>query len=200
MITAESKLKEDDFNEAFSRILGEAPTKSGQSPILKASWIETPLGPMVAIADEKVLYLLEFADLRGLEREVERLRKKTKSAIIPGKTQPISSIESELKQYFAGTLIEFKTPLLLLGSFFQNRVWEELKKIPFGKTRSYAEVATALGKPTAYRAVANANGSNQFAIVIPGHRVINTNGDWGGYGGGLPRKKWLINHELSKIN
>lgn len=187
------------FRDAFSRIMGAAPTKLGQSNILRASWIDTPLGPMIAIADEQVLYLLEFVDRRGLEREVERLRNKIKSAIIPGCTQPIQSIENELKKYFEGSLIEFKTPLIFLGSHFQKCVWEELKKIPFGETRSYSEIATGIGQPTAFRAVANANGANQFAIIIPCHRVINTNGELGGYGGGLTRKKWLINHEKGVI-
>jgi AraC family transcriptional regulator, regulatory protein of adaptative response / methylated-DNA-[protein]-cysteine methyltransferase len=187
------------FRDAFSRILGAAPTKIGQSNILKASWIDTPLGPMIAIADDQALYLLEFVDRRGLEREIERLRKKIKSAIIPGHTQPIRSIENELNNYFEGTLIEFKTPLIFLGSPFQMRVWEELKKIPSGETRSYSEIATEIGRPTAFRAVANANGANQFAIIIPCHRVINTNGELGGYGGGLTRKKWLIHHEKQGI-
>lgn len=185
------------FRDAFARIMGAAPTKLGQSKILKASWVDTPLGPMIAIADEQALYLLEFVDRRGLEREVERLRKRLKAAIIPGCTQPIRLIENELKSYFEDSLIEFKTPLIFLGSIFQKRVWEELKKIPFGETRSYSELAAEIGKPTAFRAVANANGANQFAIIIPCHRVINTNGELGGYGGGLARKKWLINQERS---
>jgi len=183
------------FRDAFSRIMGSAPTKLGAHHILKASWVDTRLGPMVAISDENSLYLLEFVDRRGLEREVDRLRKKTKSAIIPGVTQPINLIEKELAQYFEGKLRDFKTPMVLLGSPFQKHVWEELKKIPFGETRSYADMAIAVGKPSAFRAVAQANGANQLAIVIPCHRVINTNGDFGGYGGGLIRKKWLINHE-----
>jgi len=187
------------FRDAFSRIMGAAPTKLGHSNILKASWLDTPLGPMIAISDEKVLYLLEFVDRRGLEREVERLRKKTKSAIIPGHTQPINSIEAELKKYFEDGLLEFKTPIFFLGSSFQKRVWEELKKIPSGETRSYSEIADAIGKPTACRAVAQANGANKFALIIPCHRVINTNGELGGYGGGLTRKKWLINHEKQGI-
>lgn len=183
------------FRDAFSRIMGAAPTKFGHANILKASWLDTRLGPMIAIADEKLLYLLEFVDRRGLEREVERLRKRLKAAIIPGCTEPILSIEKELKDYFEGKLRQFKTPLFLLGSPFQKLVWEELKKIPYGKTQSYAQLATTLGKPTAFRAVAQANGANQFAIIIPCHRVINTNGELGGYGGGLARKKWLIEHE-----
>ena len=168
------------FRDAFSRIMGAPPSKSGQSNILKASWFDSPLGPMVAIGDDNVLYLVEFVDRRGLEREVQRLRQKIKSAIIPGHTQPIRSIEIELSQYFAGNLREFKTPLFFLGSPFQKSVWEELKKIPYGETRSYFEIAAAIGKPSAYRAVAQANGANQLGIVIPCHRVINSNGELGG--------------------
>lgn len=183
------------FRDAFSRIMGAAPTLLGQSSILKATWLDTKLGPMIAIADESMLYLLEFVDRRGLEREIERLRQRTKSAIIPGMTEPIRSIESELTQYFEGKLKDFKTPLLFLGSPFQKRVWEELQKIPYGETVSYAKIAQAIERPSAFRAVAQANGANQLAIIIPCHRIINTNGDVGGYGGGIPRKKWLIHHE-----
>lgn len=183
------------FRDAFFRIMGATPTKHGQTNLLKASWLDTPLGPMIAIANEGALYLLEFVDRRGLEREIERLREKTKSAIIPGVTHAISSIESELKQYFVGALRQFKTPLFLLGSPFQLHVWEELQKIPYGETRSYSDLAVALDKPSAFRAVATANGANQIAIVIPCHRVINLSGELGGYGGGLVRKKWLIHHE-----
>lgn len=183
------------FRDAFSRIMGMAPTKLGHMKILKAYWIDTPLGPMIAIADDEALYLLEFVDRRGLEREIERLRWKTKSAIIPGHTQPISSIESELRQYFDGELQEFKTPLFLIGSPFQKSVWNQLMKIPSGEMRSYSDIAATIRKPSAVRAVAQANGANQFAIIIPCHRVINSDGELGGYGGGLTRKKWLINHE-----
>ena len=183
------------FRDAFSRIMGSTPTMFADANILKASWVDTNLGPMIAIADEEFLYLLEFVDRRGLEREVERLRTQKKAVIIPGRSKPIETIEQELKLYFEGTLREFKTPMALLGSDFQVSVWNELRKIPIGKTRSYSEIAHLLGKPTAYRAVAQANGANQIAIVIPCHRVINSNGELGGYGGGLKRKKWLLNHE-----
>jgi AraC family transcriptional regulator of adaptative response/methylated-DNA-[protein]-cysteine methyltransferase len=183
------------FRDAFSRIMGAAPTKLAHLNVLKASWLDTKLGPMIAIADEDALYLLEFVDRRGLEREIERLRQKTKSAILPGTTPAIRFIEYELNQYFNGELKAFKTPLCLLGSPFQKRVWEELQKIPFGETRSYADIAKTMGKPSAFRAVANANGANQIAIMIPCHRVINTNGELGGYGGGITRKNWLIHHE-----
>lgn len=183
------------FRDAFSRIMGAAPSRQGTCNILKASWLDTPVGPMIAIADEKALYLLEFVDRRGLEREIERLRQRTKSAIIPGTTPPIESIEKELQLYFDGQLMAFKTPLHLLGSPFQKQVWAALCQIPHGETWSYADLAAAIGKPTACRAVANANGANQIAIVIPCHRVINSNGELGGYGGGVARKKWLLEIE-----
>ncbi|MBA3721476.1 MAG: bifunctional transcriptional activator/DNA repair protein Ada [Parachlamydiaceae bacterium] len=188
------------FRDAFSRIMGTAPSKKGQYNVLKAAWLDTPLGPMIAISNEEALYLLEFVDRRGLEREIERLRKRTNSVIIPGQTSTISSIVKELKLYFEGKLNQFKTPLFLLGSSFQKSVWEELIKIPMGETRSYSELANIMGRPTAFRAAANANGMNQLAIIIPCHRIINANGELGGYGGGLIRKQWLINHEkkLSK--
>lgn len=184
------------FRDAFSKIMGAAPTKFDQHhKILKASWLDTKLGAMVAISDDDGLYLLEFVERRGLEREIERLRVKTKAAIIPGTTDAIELIKLELESYFNGTLREFSTPIHLLGTTFQKLVWEELMRIPYGETRSYAKQSEAIGKSSAYRAVANANGTNQLAIVIPCHRIINSNGDLGGYGGGIERKQWLINHE-----
>lgn len=183
------------FRDAFSRIMGAAPTHVDDERVLRAAWIDTRLGPMMAIADEQALYLIEFIDRRGLEREVERLRKRTKSAIVPGTTAPIQSIERELNEYFDGKRTAFDTALFCLGTPFQKQVWEVLLTIPAGETRSYQEIAKALGKPSACRAVAQANGANQLAIVIPCHRVINASGELGGYGGGLTRKNWLLQHE-----
>lgn len=208
------------FRDAFSRILGAVPSKlkpgrghqhhyqpkSGEQASLfpessrvlqplKAAWLDTRLGPLLAIADDDALHLLEFVDRRGLEREVERLRLRLKLAVIPGRTPVTGSIERELAHYFAGTLIRFQTPLARLGSPFQRAVWVELEKIPPGETRSYSDIAAAMGQPSALRAVAQANGANQLAIVIPCHRVINADGELGGYGGGLCRKQWLLAHE-----
>jgi AraC family transcriptional regulator of adaptative response/methylated-DNA-[protein]-cysteine methyltransferase len=184
----------DNNNNLFSSLIDKM-TSTKQINLLKASWFDTKLGPMLAIADEIQLYLLEFLDWRGLERAINRLKKHTKSAIISGMTLPIQTVKQELALYFDGHLKEFTTPIFCIGSSFQKNVWEALKKIPYGETRSYADIASNLGKPSAYRAVANANGTNKFAIVIPCHRVINHNGNLGGYGGGLARKKWLIEHE-----
>jgi len=182
------------FRDAFSRILGCAPTKHS-SNILKASWIDTKLGPMLAIADESALYLLEFVDRRGLEREIERLRKRLKVAILPGETPVISQITKELSDYFAGELLKFETPIKTIGSIFQKEVWKALQEIPLGKVCAYLDIAQSVKRPKAFRAVANANGANQLAIIIPCHRVIRANEDVGGYGGGVARKQWLLEHE-----
>lgn len=185
------------FRDAFARIMGAAPTKASEQRLLKATWLDTPLGPMITIADEAGLYLLEFVDRRGLEREVERLRQRLKAAIVPGNNSMIVSIEQELVQYFQGTQLRFKTPVHFVGSAFQQRVWQALQTIPIGETRSYTELAQAICQPTAIRAVANANGANTLALIIPCHRVIQANGELGGYGGGLVRKQWLLKHERS---
>ena len=186
------------FRDAFSRIMGKAPRKIEETVLLKASWIDTPLGPMLAIGDEKFLYLLEFVDRRGLEREIELLRKKTQSAIVPGSSPSILSIEKELHAYFQGKLHRFQTQIFELGTAFQKLVWEELKKIPFGETRSYLDIARSIGRPSACRAVARSNGTNCLALIIPCHRVINATGELGGYGGGIARKKWLLAREEEK--
>ncbi len=188
------------FRDAFSRIMGAAPSKTEGKTLLKATWLDTRLGSMIAIADDNELYLLEFVDRRGLEREIERLRRKTQSAIFPARCAPIDLIESELDDYFQGKLQQFKTPLHLIGSPFQQQVWRALQKIPSGETYSYSDIAHAIGRPSAVRAVAQANGANQLALIIPCHRVINNNGELGGYGGGINRKQWLIQHEKQMGN
>lgn len=182
------------FRDAFSRIMGSPPSAKHHR-ILKAEWIDTPLGPMVAIASDEWLYLLEFVDRRGLEREVERMRQKMKAAIIPGKTKITASITKELQAYFAGKLKVFKTPTAVFGTDFQQSVWKMLTNIPYGTTCSYAELAKKVGNPSAIRAAARANGTNQMAVIIPCHRIIQSNGELAGYSGGLIRKQWLIDHE-----
>jgi len=182
------------FEETFSKIM-DASFTDKYNNILKASWLDTSLGLMIAVADEKYLYLLEFVDWHGLVRTIHQLQINTKSSIIPGDCAPIRSIKSELKAYFKGKLHKFKTPICPIGSPFQKLAWKALIDIPYGKTISYLDQATVIGKESAYRAVANANGVNQLAIVIPCHRVINNNGNLGGYGGGIARKKWLLQHE-----
>lgn len=186
------------FRDAFSKIMQVAPSKGKKAMAVQAIWIDTPIGPMVAIGNNKALYLLEFADRRGLEKEIETMRNKLNSAITPGTNAILTSVKKELEDYFAKKLKKFTTPIYMLGSPFQKLVWEQLIKIPYGTTCSYGKLARSIDKPTAYRAVANANGKNQLAIIIPCHRVINTGGALGGYVGGINRKKWMLDHENSK--
>ena len=155
---------------------------------LKSSHIETPLGIMVAIADEACLHLLAFADQKGLDRTINNLLKQKNAYLEPGSTAALISITLELKKYFSGTLTTFTTPLALSGTPFQQIVWQKLTTINHGQTCSYKEIAQALGKPQACRAVAQANARNNFAIIIPCHRVISHNGSLSGYNGGIERK------------
>lgn len=104
-------------------------------------------------------------------------------------------VQQELDAYFAGALREFKVPLSLIGTSFQKAVWAAVQHVPYGKTCSYADIARAIGKPKAVRAVANAIGANPIWIIVPCHRVIRSNGGLGGYAGGLERKRWLLAHE-----
>ena len=183
------------FRAAFTRILGYSPAAFRGRTLLKADWIATPLGAMVAVADEQALHLLEFADRKALPTELKRLQKTTGSGIGFGRLPPIEQIARELAAFFAGASTRFATPLAEHGSPFTRGVWGALRQIPAGETRSYSAVAAQLGKPSAVRAVARANGANQIAIVIPCHRVIGADGALTGYGGGLWRKRWLIEHE-----
>ncbi len=159
------------------------------------SKIETELGIMIAGAVEEGICLLEFSDRRMLPTEYKDLQKHLNTTIKEGENQHIINLKKELSEYFEGKLKQFTVPLITPGTAFQQAVWRELLNIPFGTTRSYLEQAAAFGKPEAIRAVANANGMNRIAIVIPCHRVIGTDGSLTGYGGGLKRKRWLLDHE-----
>lgn len=184
------------FREAFTRMFGDAPTAAAKSDAcLYAERIETPLGMMVAIADDEGLRLLEFADRRALEREIGILRTRLRAAVAPGEHRYLTQIREELTAYFAGRSLEFHTPLTPIGSEFQLRTWEALQTIPPAETRSYSWMADELKISGARRAVGRANGTNMLCIVIPCHRVIRADGTLCGYGGGLWRKRWLLEHE-----
>jgi AraC family transcriptional regulator, regulatory protein of adaptative response / methylated-DNA-[protein]-cysteine methyltransferase len=157
--------------------------------------INTPIGAMLAISDKEVLYLLEFLDCKKLDNKIGKLKQKLGLEILFGVTEPIKSIEKELSLYFMGKLKQFKAPVKFLGTPFQNNVWQQLMEIPCGKTWSYLDLAKVVNNPKGFRAVALANSKNQMPIIVPCHRVINSNGKLGGYAGGLSRKQWLLRHE-----
>lgn len=169
----------------------------GAKKQLSAALLTSPLGSLVAIADEGGLYMLEFLDRKGLEKKIERLCLTIKAELIVSRTAPIDQLDKELSSYFLGENVTFSSPLSPVGSDFQLAVWQSLREIPLGETRSYADIARCIGRPKACRAVARANASNSLAIVIPCHRVINSNGELGGYAGGLQRKQALLELEES---
>ena len=155
----------------------------------------TKLGPMFLGATDKGLCLLEFTDRKMLETEFRHLRKRLNAAFIPGTNEHINQAKRELDEYLEGQRTTFSLTLVAPGTDFQKDVWQALQKIPYGETRSYKEQAKMIGRPKAVRAVANANGMNRIAIVIPCHRVIGADGTLTGYGGGLARKKFLLELE-----
>jgi AraC family transcriptional regulator of adaptative response/methylated-DNA-[protein]-cysteine methyltransferase len=157
--------------------------------------IETDIGTMIAGAVEEGICLLEFSDRRMLNTEYKDLAKHFKTTIQEGESRYFKTLRKQLKEYFEGSRKEFIIPLVTPGTSFQQAVWKELINIPYGTTRSYQEQSVALGKPDSIRAVASANGMNRISIIIPCHRVIGSDGRMTGYGGGLRRKKWLIDHE-----
>ena len=187
------------FWDAFKRVFGAPPSRSEQVECLLARWIETVLGPMLALANQDGLHLLEFIDRRGLENELIWIRKRVKSAVVPGNNVHLAQVAQELQGYFDGTCMEFTVPLVLNGSGFEQRVWELLRQIPAGETRSYSDLARQLECPAAVRAVGRANGRNPLCLIVPCHRVIGADGKLVGYGGGLWRKKWLLDHERSVV-
>jgi AraC family transcriptional regulator of adaptative response/methylated-DNA-[protein]-cysteine methyltransferase len=183
------------FWEAFKKVFGSPASNANRLDCLKTKWIETPLGTMIALANEDGLHLLEFLDRKGLEKEISVLRKKTGYAIVPGNNAYLEQISKELKDYFEGRSVCFTVPLLVRGTDFEENVWKTLQTILPGETWSYTELAEKIGRTGAVRAVGRANGKNSLAIVIPCHRVVRADGSLCGYGGGLWRKRWLIDHE-----
>jgi AraC family transcriptional regulator, regulatory protein of adaptative response / methylated-DNA-[protein]-cysteine methyltransferase len=183
------------FREAFTRIVGTAPSRARDVSVLHAKWLETPLGSMLALADDRGLHLLDFVDRRGLERALEVLQKRLNARVLPGEHPVLTQIARELSEYFDGTRMQFDTPVMLTGSSFQSTVWRALQAIPAGATKSYGELAAKIGQPAAVRAVGRANGDNRLSIIVPCHRVIGADGALTGYGGGLWRKQRLLDHE-----
>lgn len=148
---------------------------------METIYLNTPVGTLEIKGDIDGLAFVNFIDPEESE-----------SKIIP---ESLQDTVQQLSEYFEGNRINFKLKLNPEGTFFQKKVWQQIKDIPFGKTASYQEIANQLGDPKAIRAAASANGKNPIAIIIPCHRVIGSDGSLIGYAGGLHRKKWLLEHE-----
>jgi AraC family transcriptional regulator, regulatory protein of adaptative response / methylated-DNA-[protein]-cysteine methyltransferase len=204
------------FADALHKLAGASPGRARAATVVQLARLPSPLGPLLAGATDEGVCLLEFTDRRMLEQQLRTLRRRlgcafvpagpaasgpaaygaaASGARVPGGCAPLASLRDELARYFAGTLRDFTVPLLLPGSDFQREVWAALRTIPPGTTIDYATLARAVGRPTAVRAVARANGDNRVAILVPCHRVIGSDGQLTGYGGGLWRKRWLLDLE-----
>lgn len=180
------------FRAAFARLFGHPPHRMRQGSDLLADWIDTPLGGMIAIADDGALHLLEFIDRKALPEGLRRLSVHVGGRVGLGRTPVHDMAEARLAAYFAGQDPRLDVPVALHGTPFQQQVWRALQAIPAGQTRSYAQLAAAIGRPAATRAVARANATNRIALVVPCHRVIGADGTLTGYAGGLWRKERLI--------
>ncbi|MEJ2483899.1 MAG: methylated-DNA--[protein]-cysteine S-methyltransferase [Gemmatimonadota bacterium] len=188
------------FNEAFRKLLGTPPTDVDPDRVVRITRILTPLGPMLVGSTDDALCLLEFVDRRKLETQLKGLAARLRVALIPGSNPITAEAERQVAAYFDRRLTEFDLPLETPGTEFQQRVWTALLDIPYGTTASYGEVARRIGQPSAVRAVAGANGDNRIAILIPCHRVIGADGTLTGYGGGLWRKKRLLELESGQTH
>lgn len=186
------------FRDAFGKVFGKPPGKAKGNEQVVTALIESPLGPIILGATEKGLCLCEFADRRMLEFQFKMLQKRFDAAIVPGTNEFIKQAQKELNEYFAGKLKKFTVKLIYPGTEFQQNVWNELRRIPYGTTIAYADLAQRVGISGAVRAVGTANGMNRIGIIIPCHRVVNKSGKLGGYGGGVWRKQWLLDLEMGK--
>ncbi|CAH0208307.1 trifunctional transcriptional activator/DNA repair protein Ada/methylated-DNA--[protein]-cysteine S-methyltransferase [Chryseobacterium sp. Bi04] len=183
------------FGDTFKQVFGVSPKNSKKQGIIDIKRVETPLGTMYACAVKQGICLLEFTDRKVLETEFKYLSKILNATIVQGDNPHFSLLEEQLKEYFEGKRKKFSVPLLTLGSDFQHKVWDTVCKIPYGETTSYKQQAITIGSPDALHAVANANGMNKISILIPCHRVTGPDGSMTGYGGGIWRKKWLLDLE-----
>lgn len=183
------------FGAARRRAVTAAPGHGRGTAWVVTAWVESPLGPLLAGSTAEGICLLEFTEPQRLEKRFTTLRRQFCRPVGLGRHAYLDQLQRQLAEYFAGQRTMFDVPLNCSGTPFQQAVWRELLKVPYGTTCSYADIARAVGVPAAVRAVGAANGSNRVAIIIPCHRVINKDGKLGGYGGGLWRKQFLLDLE-----
>jgi O-6-methylguanine DNA methyltransferase len=183
------------FNSMFKNIIGTSPQHSKDKRIVNITHIETDLGLMVAGATDRGICMLEFADYKLIDLELRQLVSIFKAPLVQGSNPHFDMLRSQLDEYFKGERRDFDIPLDLAGTEFQKQVWLSLLQVPYGSTTNYAKQAELMGKPSSVRAVANANGKNKISIILPCHRIIGADGTLTGYGGGIWRKKKLLEFE-----
>jgi AraC family transcriptional regulator of adaptative response/methylated-DNA-[protein]-cysteine methyltransferase len=183
------------FRDAFTKITGRSPGRRRDAEPIALAEFASPVGPLVAGAIESGICLLEFGDRARVEQQAQRLAGHFGGPIVAEDHRHLDQLGAELEEYWSGTRRRFAVPLAVRGTPFELATWQALREIPWGETRSYGDIAAAIDNPGAVRAVGSANGRNRIAIVIPCHRVVNANGKLGGYGGGLWRKRRLLELE-----
>lgn len=188
------------FGYTFKKLIGKSPKQLKDRNIILINRLTTPLGPMFVCATTNGICLLEFVDRRMLETEFKELQKLLNAAIIIGENEHIKQVKKEIEEYFKGTRKTFDVSLETPGTDFQNIAWNALKTIKYGITTTYQQQAEKIQHPKAIRAIAAANGHNRISIILPCHRVIGKDGKMTGYGGGIERKRWLIEHEQNHAN
>ncbi|MDP8162320.1 methylated-DNA--[protein]-cysteine S-methyltransferase [Pasteurella skyensis] len=163
--------------------------------IVNISYHKTKIGELIIGSFEDKICILDFRYRRMRQTVDNRIKKYLNADFLEQENDVISKTKEQIDEYLQGQRTLFDIPLLFLGTDFQKQVWNALMTIPYGETVSYLDVATKINNPKAVRAVASANGANAIALIVPCHRVIESNGNLGGYGGGLAVKKRLLNLE-----
>ncbi len=187
------------FGYTFKKILGDSPNNSKAKNVILINRLTTPLGPMFVGATDNGISLLEFTDRKMLETEFKDLQRLLKAKILIGENEHIIQAKKEIDEYFKGELRQFTVSLDTPGTSFQQSAWKALMGVQYGTTSTYLLQAKKINNPKAVRAVARANGMNRVSIIIPCHRIIGSDGSLTGYGGGLERKRWLIDFEKENI-
>jgi AraC family transcriptional regulator of adaptative response/methylated-DNA-[protein]-cysteine methyltransferase len=190
---------ESGFRDAFRRMFGAPPSKLASKERVSVTTLPSPVGLLITAAANDGVCMLEFADRKALLGQAASLKRWFEQPIVPGMNERLEELHAELGEYFARKRETFTVPLEIRGTPFQRQVWDRLLAIPYGETRSYRDIAIEIGNPVAVRAVGRTNGLNRIAIVIPCHRVVRDDGTLCGYGGGLWRKRWLLEHEQSLV-
>ncbi len=190
----------DELREEAKVVINDKTLFTDGHTVIRLEILDTPLGKMVACATEEGLCLLEFIDRRAFVTELKDLKRMLRASIAPRRNTHLKAVEKELNEYFYGKRKKFDIPLVTPGTEFQNKVWQKLLDIPYGETRSYKQQSIAVGNLGAIRAVGTANGANRISIIVPCHRVIGEDGTLTGYGGGLKRKRWLLDFESGALS
>ncbi len=186
------------FREGIRRLFGSAPGRLRRGPTpdpLVVTQYASPIGPLLLAAHDEGLVVLDFLDRRALPEHLRTLAARTRRSVVPGDHRHLVAARAALDAYFRGRPFDTTLPLAPCGTPFQVRVWTELRRIPPGTTISYSALAQRLGRPGAHRAVARANAVNRLCLAYPCHRVVGRDGELTGYGGGLWRKRWLLDFE-----